>query len=91
MPDVTSVMVILRAVFSWAVILAFALVMYAGFRIQVPPLSLSQSIVTIALIFVLAYAVLNTKSCRHSSITLVKKRASRDSGGRWRRCQTFWK
>jgi len=54
----------LLAVFSWAVIVAFALVMYAGFRMQDRPLSPFQSIVTIAVIFVLAYAVLNTRSCR---------------------------
>jgi hypothetical protein len=55
---------ILLAVFSSAVIFAFAVVMYGSCRMQDPPLSPFQSIVTIAVIFVLAYAVLNTKSCQ---------------------------
>jgi len=64
MTDVTTLTLILLAVFSLAVLIAFAVVMYAGFRIQDPPLSPFQSIVTVAVIFVLAYAVLNTKSCQ---------------------------
>jgi hypothetical protein len=64
MPEVTTLIPMILAVLSWAVIVAFGLVMYEGFRIQDPPLSPFQSIVTIAAIFVLAYAVLNTKSCR---------------------------
>jgi hypothetical protein len=63
-PDISTLTLILLAVFSWAVILAFALMMYAGFRMQDPPLSPFQSVVTIAVVFVLAYAVLNTRSCR---------------------------
>ena len=64
MPAVTTLTLMLLAVFSWAVILAFALVMYVGFRMQDRPLSPFQSIVTIAVIFILAYAVVNTRSCR---------------------------
>jgi len=64
MPNVNTLALMLLAVFSWAIILAFALVMYAGFRMRDPPLSPFRSIVTVAVIFVLAYAVLNTKSCR---------------------------
>ena len=64
MPDISTLTLILLAVFSWVVILAFALVMYAGFRMQDPPLSPFRSIVTLAVIFVLFYSVLNTKSCR---------------------------
>ena len=64
MPDIVNLTLILLAVLSWAVIVAFALVMYAAFRMQDRPLSPFQSIITIAVVFVLAYAVLNTKSCR---------------------------
>ncbi|MBV8139209.1 MAG: glycosyltransferase family 2 protein [Deltaproteobacteria bacterium] len=55
-------MLMLLAVFSWAVIIAFAFVMYGGFRMQDPPLSPLQSIVTVAVIFVLAYAVEGSSS-----------------------------
>jgi len=64
MSDVTTILTLTLFVFSWAIIVSFALVMYAGFRMQDRPLSPFQSIATIAVIFVLAYAVLNTKSCR---------------------------
>jgi hypothetical protein len=47
-------MLMLLAVLSWAIIVAFALVMYTGFRMQDPPLSPVQSIVTIAAVFILA-------------------------------------
>jgi hypothetical protein len=63
MSDITTILTLTLLVFSWAIIISFALVMYAGFRMQDPPLSPFQSIVTIAVVFVLAYAVLNTKSC----------------------------
>ena len=64
MPEIINLTLIPLAVFSWAVILAFALVMYGSFRMQDPPLSTFLSIVTIAVIFLLAYAVLSTKSCQ---------------------------
>ena len=51
-------------ILSGAIIISFALVMYAGFRMQNPPLSPFHSIVTIVVVFFLAYAVLNTRSCR---------------------------
>jgi len=64
MSDINTILTLTLLVFSWAIIISFALVMYGGFRMQDPPLSPLQSIVTIVVIFVLAYAVLNTKSCR---------------------------
>ena len=64
MPEITTLGLMLLAVFSGVVIVAFALVMYAAFRMQDRPLSPFQSIVTIAVIFILAYAVVNTRSCR---------------------------
>jgi len=64
MSDINTILTLTLLVFSWAIIISFALVMYGGFRMQDPPLSPFQSIVTIVVIFVLAYAVLNTKSCR---------------------------
>jgi hypothetical protein len=64
MSDDTTILTLTLFVFRWAIIRAFAVVMYAGFRMQDPPLSPFQSIVTIAEIFVLAYAVLNTRSCQ---------------------------
>jgi hypothetical protein len=64
MSDITTILTLTLLVFSGAIIISFALVMYAGFRMQDPPLSPFQSIVTIAVVFLLAYAVLNTKSCQ---------------------------
>ena len=64
MPDITTLALMLLAVLSGVVIVAFALVMYAAFRMQDRPLSPFRSIVTIAVVFVLAYAVLNTNSCQ---------------------------
>ena len=64
MSDINTILTLTLLVFSWAIIISFALVTYGGFRMQDPPLSPFQSIVTIVVIFVLAYAVLNTKSCR---------------------------
>jgi hypothetical protein len=64
MSDITTILTLTLLVSSGAIIISFALVMYAGFRMQNPPLSPFHSIVTIAVIFLLAYAVLNTRSCR---------------------------
>jgi hypothetical protein len=64
MSDINTILTLTLLVFSWAIIISFALVMYGGFRMQDRPLSPCQSIVAVAVIFVLAYAVLNTKSCQ---------------------------
>ena len=64
MSDINTILAVTLLVLSWAIIIFFALVMCGGFRMQDPPLSPFQSIVTVAVIFVLAYAVLNTRSCR---------------------------
>jgi hypothetical protein len=89
MLDINTLALMLLAVFSWAVIIAFALVMYAGFRMQHPPLSPFQSIVTIAVIFVLAYAVLNTKSCQtffNHTGERNRRVVRRTERTKWKRC-----